>query len=110
MIFNLPSELNDKVQYKDIFYAVRCGNGKMVLAGAKGSIEVPGTDIKLGEKFAVTKTGGLVLESMIDQLEKEPVKLKLVPALTKEQDTVLDQPKSRRITSYKQLAKGKRRK
>ncbi|QZA70702.1 hypothetical protein AH04_227 [Erwinia phage AH04] len=69
-MFNLTPELAGKSVENDIFFAVRSGNGKMVVAGQHGSMEVPGEGVKLGERFFNTPQGVIVRAAELDDYRR----------------------------------------
>lgn len=83
-MFKLTPELELKSQPNDVFHAVRCFNGKMIIAGKNGSIEVNGDNVRLGEKFIHAGSGVIVSEGYLEEYQTIKKRVDLTAAnLTK---------------------------
>lgn len=100
-MFKLTPELAEKSANNDAFFAVRCGGGKMVIAGKHGSMEVHGEGIRLGQRFFNTPHGVIVREGELEDYNKMRNQLDTTVAR-------LRKVAENKVISYSQLLKKKK--
>lgn len=100
-MFKLTPELAQKSFSNDSFWAVRSGNGKMVIAGQHGSMEVSGENIRLGQRFFNTPQNVIVREGELEEYRK----------MNRQPGTTVisaSNPPKNKVISYSQLLKKKK--